>query len=50
MRDGHLATDVRNRAAYNKRFAIAGVPCSADTFMQGGSSALRLRAQGKFSE
>jgi hypothetical protein len=27
----------------NKGFAIAGVPCFADTFVQGGSSVLRMK-------
>ena len=27
----------------NKGFAIAGVPCFADTFVQGGSSVLRTK-------
>lgn len=27
----------------NKGFAIAGVPCFADTFIQGGSSVLRMK-------
>lgn len=31
------------RAAGNKGFAIAGVPCFADTFVQGGSSVLRMK-------
>jgi hypothetical protein len=31
------------RAADNKGFAIAGVPCFADTFVQGGSSVLRMK-------
>jgi len=31
------------RAAANKGFAIAGVPCFADTFVQGGSSVLRMK-------
>ncbi len=29
-----------SKAAGNKRVAIAGVPCFADTFVQGGSSVL----------
>jgi hypothetical protein len=37
----HLRTD--RRAAANKGFAIAGVPCFADTFVQGGSSVLRMK-------
>ena len=32
-----------DKAAANKGFAIAGVPCFADTFVQGGSSVLRLK-------
>lgn len=35
------------RAAYNKGFAIAGVPCFADTLVQGGSSVLRMNICGK---
>ncbi|OFX60852.1 MAG: hypothetical protein A2046_14600 [Bacteroidetes bacterium GWA2_30_7] len=31
------------KAAANKGFAIAGVPCFADTFVQGGSSVLRMK-------
>jgi hypothetical protein len=37
----HLQAD--SRAAANKGFAIAGVPCFADTFVQGGSSVLRMK-------
>jgi len=29
--------------AYNKGFTIAGVPCFADTFVQDGSSVLRMK-------
>jgi hypothetical protein len=36
-----------NRAAGNKGFAIAGVPCFADTFVQGGSSVLRMKFSAK---
>ena len=36
-----------NTAAHNKGFAIAGVPCSADTFVQGGSSVLRIKFSAK---
>jgi hypothetical protein len=32
-----------SKAAANKGFAIAGVPCFADTFMQAGSSVLRMK-------
>jgi hypothetical protein len=31
----------------NKAFAIAGVPCFADTFVQGGSSVLRMKFSAK---
>jgi hypothetical protein len=37
----HCRTD--SRAAGNKGFAIAGVPCFADTFVQGGSSVLQMK-------
>jgi hypothetical protein len=37
-------TDGRKEArTANKGFAIAGVPCFADTFVQGGSSVLRMK-------
>ena len=36
----------KNTAA-NKGFAIAGVPCFADTFVQVGSSVLRIKFSGK---
>jgi hypothetical protein len=39
-------TDER-RTADNKGFAIAGVPCFADTFVQGGSSVLRMKFSAK---
>jgi hypothetical protein len=35
------------RAAGNNGFAIAGVPCFADTFVQGGSSVLRMKFSAK---
>jgi hypothetical protein len=35
------------RAAANKGFAIAGVPCFADTFVQGASSVLRRKFSAK---
>ena len=38
---------IANRPAYNKGFAIAGVPCFADTFVQGGSSVLRMKFSAK---
>lgn len=31
----------------NSGFAIAGVPCFADTFVQGGSSVLRMKFSAK---
>ena len=31
----------------NKGFAIAGVPCFADTFVQGGSLVLRTKMSAK---
>lgn len=31
----------------NKGFAIAGVPCFADTFVQGESSVLRMKFSAK---
>ncbi|MBK9726544.1 MAG: hypothetical protein IPO86_00335 [Saprospiraceae bacterium] len=33
--------------AANKGFAIAGVPCFADTLVQGGSSVLRTKFSAK---
>ena len=33
--------------ADSKRVAIAGVPCFADTFVQGGSSVLRMKFSAK---
>ena len=38
MKDGYAA---------NKGFAIAGVPCFADTFVQGESSVLRTKFSAK---
>ena len=40
-------TDSGSRAAAKKRFAIAGVPFFADTFVQGGSSVLRTKFSAK---
>jgi len=37
----------KDTAAHNKGFAIAGVPCFADTFVQGGSSVLRMKFSAK---
>lgn len=39
-------TDERKTAG-NKGFAIAGVPCFADTLVQGGSSVLRMKFSAK---
>lgn len=36
-----------SKAAANKGFAIAGVPCFADTFVQGGSLVLRMKCSAK---
>ena len=36
-----------SKAAANMTFAIAGVPCFADTFVQGGSSVLRTKFSAK---
>ena len=38
-----MTTYGQNITAANKGFAIAGVPCSAETFVQGGSSVLRMK-------
>ena len=35
-----------DRPTYNSTFAIGGVSCSADTFVQGGSSVLRINISG----
>ena len=35
------------KAADNKGFAIAGVPCFADSLVQGGSSVLRMKFSAK---
>lgn len=40
--DSYFIVDRKARTA-NKGFAIAGVPCFADTFVQGGSSVLRMK-------
>jgi hypothetical protein len=37
----------QRKTAANKGFAIAGVPCFADTFVQGGSSVLRTKFSAK---
>ena len=44
-----MTTQLRTnrKAADNKGFAIAGVPCFADTFVQGGSSVLRTKFSAK---
>ena len=41
----HLRTE--RRTTDNKGFAIAGVPCFADTFVQGGSSVLQMKFSAK---
>jgi hypothetical protein len=46
MTSGHNFTDGIARTA-NKGFAIAGVPCFADTFVQGGRSVLRMKFSAK---
>lgn len=38
---------INSMAAANKGFAIAGGPCFADTFVQGGSSVLRMKFSAK---
>lgn len=45
----NLTTRLRtkNRTAGNKGFAIAGGQCFADTFVQGGSSVLRMKFSAK---
>ena len=44
-----MATTLRTerRATDNKGFAIAGVPSFADTFVEGGSSVLRMKFSAK---
>ena len=37
----------KNRAAANKGLAKVAVPCFADTFVQGGSSVLRIKFSAK---
>ena len=44
MKSEHIWTET---AAGNKGFAIAGVPCFADTFVQDGSSVLRMKFSAK---
>lgn len=40
----HFHIDYKSKVTgYNKGFAIAGVPCFAVTFVQGGSSVLRMK-------
>jgi hypothetical protein len=41
-----ILLDDRNTAG-NKGFAIAGVPCFADTFVVSGSSVLRMKFSAK---
>jgi len=38
---------MKRKAAYNKGFAIAEVPCFADTLVQGGSLVLRMKFGAK---
>ena len=38
---------MKNSIAANMGFAIAGVPCFADTFVQGGGSVLRMKFSAK---
>ncbi len=38
---------MNSKAADNKGFAIAGGPCLPDTFVQGGSSGLRMNFSAK---
>ena len=42
-----LSLHGQDKAADNMGFAIAGVPCFADTFVQGGSSVLRMKFSAK---
>jgi hypothetical protein len=42
-----LMLRTHSRAAGNKGFVIAGVTCFADTFVQGGSSVLRMKFSAK---
>lgn len=44
-----VATELRtdSKPTANKGFAIAGFPCFADTFVQGGSSVLRMEFSDK---
>ena len=39
--------ELKIKTTANMRVAIAGVPCFADTFVQGGSSALRMKYSAK---
>ncbi len=42
-----LQTILDRKTAANKGLAIAEVPCFADTFVQGGSSVLRMKFSAK---
>ena len=44
--ESYSIVDRKARTA-NKGFAIAGVPCFADTLVQGGSSVLRTKFSAK---
>ena len=37
----------KRKTAYNSTYPKGGVSCFADTFVQGGSSALRMKFGGK---
>lgn len=39
--------DNNRKATANSTFAVGGVPCSADIFVQGGSFVLRINIKGK---
>lgn len=43
----HFEELTERKTTANKGFAIAGVPCFADTFVQGGSSVLRMKFSAK---
>ena len=42
-----MTGNLKKTAAANMAFAIAGIPCFADTFMQGGGSVLRTKFSAK---
>jgi len=45
--NGRTTLRRKSKPAGNKGFAIAGVPCFADTLVQGGSSVLRMKFSAK---